>query len=388
MMKLRQFSLILHRYIGAAVGLLLIVISLTGSLLVFHKEINHILNPQLFYVTPQGERLSSDSVLKNVRSTYPKLTPVFIDLPPNAKAVYEVGLTSEDDKLTYLYVNPYNGRFLGTKKWGHTLTTFIYDIHITLLAGEIGGKIVGICGFLLLSLGITGLILWPGWKKLYSGFKIRRTASKRLINYDIHKLSGILSAGFLILLAATGTAMIFWTQFEPTVYWLTKTEKTVVKSTVIAGKSPIKLVTALEIADRTLPGAQTTFISIPSQPDGVLRVTKKFPQEISPQGTSRVSIDQYSGKVLRVENALKPSLAMYIINLVFPLHTGSYGGIAMRVIYVIVGLIPAVLTITGFVLWRYRQWDKARRQAAIEISQKIQKKAEQEYYWGKVWHWF
>jgi uncharacterized iron-regulated membrane protein len=49
------------------VGLLLIVIGLTGSALVFWHEIDKSLNPQLMYVVPQGDRISPDVILKAVQ---------------------------------------------------------------------------------------------------------------------------------------------------------------------------------------------------------------------------------------------------------------------------------------------------------------------------------
>lgn len=46
-MKLRKLALTLHSYIGVAIGLLLVIIGLTGSSIVFHEEIDRALNPQL-----------------------------------------------------------------------------------------------------------------------------------------------------------------------------------------------------------------------------------------------------------------------------------------------------------------------------------------------------
>lgn len=57
-MKLRKLAFTLHRYIGVMLGLLLVLIGLTGSLLVFGNEIDRFLNLQLLQVTPQGQRVS------------------------------------------------------------------------------------------------------------------------------------------------------------------------------------------------------------------------------------------------------------------------------------------------------------------------------------------
>jgi uncharacterized iron-regulated membrane protein len=366
-MKVRKVALILHRVVGVMVGLLLVVIGLTGSSLVFWHEIDESRNPQLMRVVPQGDRISPDAILKPVQTAYPDLKLESIDLPRTPEETYKVGLKSKDDKWIDTYVNPYTGAILGQRQWGRTLMTFIYDIHMTLLAGEVGGIVVGICGILLLLLGISGVILWPGWKQFAQGFKIRWKSPVQLVNYDIHKVGGILSTVFLLLIAFTGAAMIFYTQFEGAVYWLTGTPKPPdAKSTVIANSAPMAVEAILQNANAALPGGETTYISLPKKPDGAFRVTKKLDRELTPHGRSRVFLDQYSGEVLRVENALEAPLANRILNALFPLHIGIYGGLAMRILYIFIGLAPTVLFITGFALW----WSKTyavrarRRQTA------------------------
>ncbi|MBD1938348.1 PepSY-associated TM helix domain-containing protein [Microcoleus sp. FACHB-68] len=387
-MKLRQLALSTHRYLGILVGLILVLIGLTGSFLVFHKEIDHFLNPHLFHVIPQGERIPVQTALDTVRSAYPDLTLSYIDLPQKIDSVYKIAMSSKNDESLFFYLNPYTGDILGSQQWGRTLTTFIYDLHYKLLAGEIGMKVVGTSGILLLLLSITGIILWPGWKKLISGFKIRWNSPSRLINYDLHKVGGILSAIFLIIIAFTGTAIIFHTEFENAVYSLTQTpHPPELTSKVVKNKPVMPIDAILKKADAALPGAKTTFISLPSQPEEIIQVRKKFPQEITPNGNSRIYLDQYSGQVLRVENALKTPLATKIVNLLFPLHIGNYGGIGTRIIHVLIGLSPAFLFLTGLVLWRQRQWAKARREEAIRRSQGIPV-YEQETLRLTEWPWF
>ncbi len=368
-MRLRKTALILHRVIGVMVGLLLVVIGLTGSSLVFWHEIDESLNPQLMQVVPQGDSLLSlESVVQKVSPAYPDLKLSSIDLPRKPEATYQVWLKSKDDQWIVNYVNPYTGAVLGKRQWGRTLMTFIYDIHITLLAGEFGGIVVGICGILLLLLTVTGLILWPGWRQFAQGFKVRWKSPAQLVNYDIHKVGGILSAAFLLLIASTGAAMIFHTHFESAVYWLTGTPKPPeLKSTVIANSQPMAVDTILQKANAALPGGETTYISLPQAPDGVFRVIKKLAHDSTPNGRSRVYLDQYSGEVLRVENAFKAPLPNRILNSLFPLHIGVYGGLAMRILYIFIGLTPAVLFITGFMLWWSKTYAvRARRRQAIK----------------------
>lgn len=60
----------LHRYIGLAVGLIAIIVGLTGSLLVFHSEISNFEQQhRLGTITPQGEPLPVEVVINTVKKT-------------------------------------------------------------------------------------------------------------------------------------------------------------------------------------------------------------------------------------------------------------------------------------------------------------------------------
>ncbi|MEH2411389.1 hypothetical protein [Nostoc sp.] len=47
--KLRHLTFILHRILGFAIGLIAILVGLTGSLIVFQREIRHIFTVHIFH---------------------------------------------------------------------------------------------------------------------------------------------------------------------------------------------------------------------------------------------------------------------------------------------------------------------------------------------------
>lgn len=85
----------------------------------------------------------------------------------------------------------------------------INQIHTIFLAGEPGHIFVGIWGLLLIPRAIGGLIIFPGWKKLSTGFKIRCQAPSHLITYDFHKIIGIVAVVFLIMSGITAALLVF-----------------------------------------------------------------------------------------------------------------------------------------------------------------------------------
>ncbi|ARV60177.1 peptidase [Nostocales cyanobacterium HT-58-2] len=369
-MKLRQLAFMLHRYIGIGVGLIIVISGLTGSLLVFQKEIDDFLITQKFgQIIPQEERVSIESVLNTVKAAYsyrPDLKLHSINMYPKPDVPYKVRLQSTNAQLTEVFVNPYTGIILGTRQWEYSFIGFLLVLHYTLLGGRMGEIVVGIAALLLLILNITGFILWPGWRKLIVGFKIKFKAHPQRVNFDIHKVVGIICAVFLSLVAFTGFCWNFSDFTYPAIYAASFTPQPVVPSSkFVPGKSPIGLSKILQTADTTLPGAVTTSIFPPRKPDGVFRIRKKFPEELEDYGQSFVYLDQYSGKVLQVQNGRSLPLGDKVLNSFVPLHYGTFGGLATRIFYVFIGLAPVILLLTGLVMWWYRRWAKVRHQQTI-----------------------
>jgi len=377
-MKLRKLALTLHRYIGLTFGLLLVILGLTGSALVFWREIDHALNPSLMQVTPQAERQSIDAILVSARQAHPDLQLQSITFPePPGRTTYLVNLKPQDqlesEQSTEVFVNPYTAEVLGSRQSDRHLIGFLYKLHLSLFVGEVGEAIVGICGLLLMLLGFTGLILWPGWNNLAHGFRIRWHASVPRVSYDIHNAWGFWSNVFLVVIGFTGAAIVLAhhsSDFAALFFGPPpKTEPTV----VLPNQQPIATSVILQTADAALPGGQTTSIFFADTPEPKVTVHKKFPQDFQPPihdfGFSEVELNQYSGKVLRVKKVIEPPpTGLKLAMLLAALHFGTFWGLPSQILYVFIGLVPTALFITGFIMWRSHYWPKSDR--LIELKRR------------------
>ncbi|MEH2413561.1 PepSY-associated TM helix domain-containing protein [Nostoc sp.] len=357
---LRSLVFILHRYIGLIVGVLLIIVSLTGSLLVFTPEIDEFLFTRQFgHIIPSGQQVSIESVLDTVKGAYskvPELKVQTIYTPKKPEAPYQLNLEPPEGETTEVYVNPYTGAIMGSRVSDRTFTTFTLELHEQLLADEIGTQIMGVAALLLFILSITGIILWPGWRRLISGFKIKwKNAHPKRVNFDIHKVAGIIAAVFLALTGFTGFYLNFRGFVTPIIYAITLTPNPPSPvSQPIAGSKALSLTQLLQTADAALPDAVTTAVYLPQSPETTLYVRKKYPQEEATLGRSGVYLDQYTGEVVQLEDALNKSLGDKVLDSFIPLHFGTFGGLPTRILYVFVGLAPLILFVTGFVMWWYR----------------------------------
>lgn len=358
-MRFRSVFLFLHRWTDLFAGLLLALTGLTGSLLLFGEESEKFLNPGLQQVTPRQQRVSLQAILESVRQGYPNERSLAIRLPRSASDVYEFWMNGREGPR--IYVDPYSGALLGVQWPVRTLMGFLFFLHTDLLAGEIGETTIGIGGLLLVLLSVTGLVLWwPGMKKWGQGFVVRTRGTAPILTYDLHKTVGWFTLALLTLIAATGTAMTFYPTSQRAIAGLTGfSPHPQPTSGVKPGLTPLPLDEILSKADQVMPDAITTWVVVPTTPHEIVKVRKKFAQELHPNGRSFVSLDQYNGQVLLVEHALQAPLGTRLDNLLYPLHIGSFGGATVRLLYTITGLAPALLFATGLFLWRWKQ--KQRR---------------------------
>ncbi|MHC5773854.1 PepSY-associated TM helix domain-containing protein [Nostoc sp.] len=142
-----------------------------------------------------------------------------------------------------------------------------------------------------------------------SGFKIKWNAHPRRVNFDIHKVSGIIVAVFLGLISFTGFCWNFYDFTQSIIYGLTSTPNpSNLVSQNITGKSPLNVTQLLQKADAALPDEVTTYVLLAIKPEDAIAVGKKLLQESWKFGYSQIYLDHYTGEILQLKNGLKASL--------------------------------------------------------------------------------
>jgi uncharacterized iron-regulated membrane protein len=369
---LRSFVFHLHRYLGLVSGLILVVIGFTGSLLVFSSEIEHqLIQNRIGKVIPQGDPISIDQIFTAVRSELsraPGLTLGNLLLPQNPTSPYQARLWDAKDQLVQLFIHPYTGQVMGSLPQSDNWLRGALDLHYQLLGGKTGMMIAGFAALLLFILSLTGILLWPGWRKLIAGFKIKWNAHPKRTNFDLHKVAGIITAIFLAFTGFTGFCWNFYDWSSAVIYAVTLTPKPpVLVSNPLPGQSVLPASRLVEIADQALPNSITTYVGLPDKPSGVVRIGKRQSHETAEYGDSEVSLDPYTGKVLRVQDSKLLALGDRVLNSFVPLHYGTFWGLPSRIIYIFVGLAPLVLFITGVVMWWFRRKQKGKPDRASVV---------------------
>lgn len=362
-MRSRGIFFAVHRLAGLSAGLLLLVIGLSGSGVVFWQQIDLAITPELQRIATTSQ-VSYDRMLEAARAenTGEPLLGV-VGFEGNVRT--PVSMTAQKQYRQY-FIDPRSYQVIGSRIFQQSPMGWLYTLHTQLLAGDAGLSAVGVLGLVLVVVSITGLSLWPGWRNLGAGLSVRPNAPWPLIAYDLHKLTGLVAFAFLALLGATGAAMAFRQPFELAIHQLSSTpQPALLTSRVISGQAPLPVDTLVREAALVLPDGRLEGVLLAAKPDGVVQLFYDLKGEEAARHHAQVHLDQYSGRVLRVDDGRKPSTAQAIINWVGPLHYGTYGGVLVQALYVLVGLAPGTLFLTGFSLWLRKLAWKPQRETGV-----------------------
>jgi ABC-type polar amino acid transport system ATPase subunit len=204
---MKNIVLQIHKILGVAIAFVTIIISLTGSYLVWEREINPVIRQNLYQIQFVEKSNLLEKTVSLVKNNYPDSHLDKIILPFNINQPYRLILTSADHIRQEIYLDPYEEKILQTYQRNNTFDPISSKLHTELLSGNIGKIILGLSGISLFILTITGLYLWKGWQKLNLGFKIRWSAKTRILNYDLHQVMGIFSLVLVGNIAITGSVL-------------------------------------------------------------------------------------------------------------------------------------------------------------------------------------
>jgi uncharacterized iron-regulated membrane protein len=379
----RKLWLDVHLWLGLALGLFLSIFGITGSILVFHAEINELLNPKLLTVNvpeinPVYQPLAEIFQAGKAAMPY-KAAHTFATYPRNNEATLKMAFSLSLDKNKSgvtesweVYVDPYTAKVLGKKlmsasdsPFPKTFIGFVFELHYALFLGEEPGYlIVGIMGALLIISVLTGLILWwPLTGKWVQALTIKRKASAERLNFDLHKTFGFYSTLVLIPVLFSGVYMDIPQHVVPVLelfspvtyrYWF--------KSNPSAGKPPITMAQAVTIADQRYPTGRADWLYGATEPTGTYTVCKDGVEDKGSLIHRRcVVIDQYSEKILDVDDPAIGTAGEVFTHWQWPLHSGQAFGWTGRILVFLSGLACPVLFVTGVIRWlQKRKVDRFR----------------------------
>ncbi len=354
----------LHLWLGLTIGALFALLGLTGSALVFYVEIDAALHPAMQVtapaVAPGWSSPAWDRAYRTVQARWPAAQGEWRFEATDAVATIPArfsGAGGHHGRRMMVWLSADGRRVVRQDVWGAYLMTWLYALHMHLLADDLGSWIVGWSGVAMLMLLVSGLWAWwprGSWRKALA-FKRQAVRQRRL--RDLHKHAGLWSLGLLFLLTATGALLALPAERD----WLlarvvAPLDKPVTLVSRPTGAPPASLAAILAAGHHALPEATLVWIEIPPGPVATIRLRVRVPGDPSPRfPRSYIHVDRYSAAVLGIVDYRRGGAATTINTWLHPLHDGAIGGLATRILAFLLGFVPAALFVTGLLHWRTRR---------------------------------
>jgi uncharacterized iron-regulated membrane protein len=275
---LRRALFQIHLWTGIGVGLYVLVVSVTGSAVVFRPDMYRAFSSPPKVFVPSGPRLTLDDVKKRAERSYPGYVVSQAWNAKNPNAAVEVWLQQRGgQKQLQRLFDPYTGQDAGDAiPRGIRIVAWILDLHDNLLAGPTGRLVNGVGALLLVVLCATGAIIWwPGINTWRRSLAVQWKANWKRFNWDLHSAIGFWTFLFIFVWALSGVYLAFPKPFADLVDFL--------------------------------------------QPAN--------------------------------DESLEPRAGDLALRWLTNLHFGRFAGWPLKIVWVVTGLVPAALFVTGFLMW-------------------------------------
>jgi len=358
---MKKLLLNIHLYVGLAASLFLVCISLSGAVIAFEPELNHLFHPDLTNVDPNRAQLNWDEFRSKVEEQSPgwKLIRFYFPEQPDRSTYVRLRNTATH-RIRHVYVNQYTGKVLGSTEDGSNWILKVHDLHVNFLSGKVGNQIVTWSTFGLLVLSLSGIVLW--WPRRI--FRFRRDSPSVKMNRDLHLSIGFWSFIAMFAFAITGLGLHYQTG---KLLDLLNTPKSAASmpghGTSIEGM--------LQTAREVLPGAAIPRLLLAEKKGEPVFLYMRFPEDKTPAGRSFVTLDPRTGAVLSVGSSRTAPLAQTaLVQWTREIHTGTLFGLSSKVLVVCFALLLAVLAVTGPLIWINKVRAAAAARKAVEARKR------------------
>jgi uncharacterized iron-regulated membrane protein len=218
---LRKALFQVHLWTGIGLGLYILIMSVTGSAVVFRRELTRSLAREPRVVAGSAVRMSEDELKQVAKRFYPDYQVTRVSLRKNPDQAAEIWLERGDKKLQRLF-NPYSGADIGDSiRLGFRFVLWLVDLHDNLLLAQTGRLLNAAGGIFTLLLGLTGAIIWwPGIKTWRRSLSFRWKTNPKGLNWTLHSALGFWTFAFFFVWAISGVYLSIPSKFNAAVDFL------------------------------------------------------------------------------------------------------------------------------------------------------------------------
>lgn len=361
-----------HLWLGIIIGLYVIAISLSGSVLVFKQSL---LNdtPKLSESSVRGPATWGQLVDVALRAN-PGSRLANIDMRSTERRVVPIGLALDGTTVT-VFVDSFTRNIVKQEdlKKKHWFVESMLALHTTLLLGAGGAVAVGVGGVLLFVMAVIGLVLWwPGIRSWKRTLRINWHSRWTGITFDLHRTFGFWCFLLVFMWGITGAYFIFPRPVHQAIKVLSPMPSLEQRpSDWRQGDAILPVDDFIGRAQRMYPLDKLAYVFMDvDRPHGEVQVYMSLrPSVPMEQLEDEVVFQPATGAILMNTSSVHWTAGERLSLGLYSAHFGDFGGWLLRIAWALLGLVPVVLVITGYAMWWNRtlkkKWAKLTKREAV-----------------------
>ena len=393
----------LHLWLGLASGLVVFIVSITGCLYVFQRELFELAHRDVLRIAapaPAARPLPYSEVWQKAQQALGTAQPVMFAnayrAPDRAWSFMTYKGTpgkpyfgGQVEVLRSAYVNPYTGQVTGIIDNKYEFFQLVKSVHWDLLLGDAGRWAVSYGTLIFVFMLLSGLVLW--WPKNKAArkqrLKVKWDASGKRLNYDLHNTVGFYVTLVALAIALTGLTWSFDWVRNGVAYLATghpaaahggkggkgkkgqPQDKAATLSAADQAQADRSLDAAVRDAWQRIPAAVTVSAKpLTSFKDPLtVRVNEG---ESTRFRADQLTYDARTGVFQKAELYRDKLAGEKFLSMNYDLHVGAILGWPTKVLAFLASLVCASLPVTGFFIWWNRLKKNKKSRQPVRLPQR------------------
>ncbi|MCP5139107.1 MAG: PepSY domain-containing protein [Chromatiales bacterium] len=377
--RFRDQWLALHKWVALTIGVWIILNGLSGSILVFQRELEAAINPHL-YRTDQAitGTINLDAMEQAVKAAFPDYWIVMVDRDNLvANEAFRFQIARNGEAASYftnleVFIDPATTEILGSRPY-FTFIKAVKMFHFELLGGRTTKVVMGFMGLAFLAMMLAGAVLWwPGRKKLLRSLRFKTTSQTPRLIRDIHTVFGVYFLVVLLMVCVTGLVVIFPQQSATILGVFTDATATARPTAppTLNQNTPPSLNELAQTVNDAYPDSTLVLLLYPGPKRGWYTFRVEPAGADPTTNTVQVYVDQYTGKIADVfDPGVMPPARSFIGLWSVYSHNGKLYGMPGRVLVFSAGIGLCVMFGTGLYIWLRKRRLSVPSSSVVVLSQ-------------------
>ncbi|HTN13640.1 MAG TPA: PepSY-associated TM helix domain-containing protein [Sphingomonadaceae bacterium] len=340
-----------HQWAGLQVSLFLAFILATGTLATLSHEIDWLLTPAMQVAPREGPQASWGALGSAARAAAGNARIERVSAPRDPWFAAEALAVRPGGERFRIQIDPWTAQVQGVSPWFNAQRLFRELHRHLMLPTRWGIPIVTALAIPMLASVITGLFVYKKWWRGFFRVPHRRPDRRndgRRFTGDLHRFVGLWLLWFVALIGVTGLwYLIEWGGGNAPV----ERPAAVLPQAQAEGRALDRMVA---LARQQYPQLRVTSIYFPEKKPGGVIVMGDAEALLVRERANAVMVDPEKPAAVERLRGIDLTLHQRISEAADPLHFGTWGGLATRILWFLFGAGLTGLAVTGVLIYALR----------------------------------